>query len=103
MKVQNPRMPFVINVLTKFKMTTINFDEIKQKRTINGLCTSCLKKRTRTITEEQTINPFNKNTDGTVKTRHEVVVSVQIGLEKRIDRFLTEGFLCRKCKEFLGY
>jgi hypothetical protein len=84
-------------------MTTIIFQEIKQKKTLQGLCRVCNRKRTRTITEEQTVNPFNKNEDGTIKSYFEVVQSVRETLEKRIKRFQDEGFVCRKCKEFLGY
>ncbi len=84
-------------------MTTINFDEVKYKKILNGLCKTCGKKRTRTITEEQTVNPFNKNEDGTVKTRFEVGQSVRENLEKRVKRFQEEGFICKGCKEFLGY
>lgn len=84
-------------------MTIINFDEIKLKKTLNGTCKECSKKRTRTIDESQTVNPFNKNTDGTIKTRFEVGQSVKEELEKRVSRFLLEGFICRSCKEFLGY
>lgn len=84
-------------------MTTINFQEIKNKQILSGICKVCNKKRTRTITEEQTINPFNKNADGTIKTRYEVSLSVKENLEKRVNRFKEEGFVCRSCKEFLGY
>ena len=84
-------------------MTTINFKEIKLKKTLNGICKNCLKKRTRTIDEYQTINPFNKNEDGSIKTHFEVSKSVKNKLENRIKRFLEEGFICRSCKEYLGY
>jgi len=84
-------------------MTTINFEQIKRKKTLSGVCKVCGKKRTRTITEEQTINPFNKNSDGTIKSFHEVSKSVVDELEKRVSRFTAEGFICRNCKEFLGY
>jgi len=84
-------------------MTIINFDEVKLKKTLSGLCKNCGKKRTRTINECQTINPFNKNTDGTPKNRFEVGQSVKENLEKRLDKFLKNGFVCRSCKVFLGY
>ena len=84
-------------------MTTINFEEVKLKKILNGVCKNCGKKRTRTIDECQTINPFNKNTDGTTKSRFEVGQSVRKNLAERVDRFIKEGFICRSCKEFLGY
>ena len=84
-------------------MTTINFEEVKKKKTLGSICKMCGKKRTRTITEEQTINPFNKNTDGTIKNRYEVNQSVEENLKNRIKRFQEEGLVCRNCKTFLGY
>ncbi len=84
-------------------MSTITFQEIKNKKTLTGLCKVCKKKRTRTIDEKQTINPFNKNQDGTIKNYFEVNKSVEENLEKRVKRFQEEEFICRKCKPYLGY
>ena len=80
-----------------------NFQEIKHKRKIAGVCKLCSKTRTRTITEEQTVNPFNKNTDGTIKSHFEVSQSVIKKLDERVARFISEGFVCKLCKEYLGY
>ena len=84
-------------------MTMISFEEIKRKQVIKGICVKCDKKKTRTIDECQTISLFNKNDDGTVKSRYEVGQSVTENLSKRIEKFNKEGFICRKCKEYLGY
>ena len=81
----------------------ISFEEIKRKQVIKGICVKCDKKKTRTINEYQTISPFNKNDDGTAKTRFEVGQSVTKNLSRRIERFNKEGFVCKNCKEYLGY
>ncbi len=81
----------------------VNFQEIKSKKVLNGICKICKKKRTRTISEEQTVNPFNKNEDGTIKNYYEVNTSVKEELNKRIEKFQEEGFVCKNCKKFLGY
>ena len=62
----------------------INYEEVKLKATRyykdeNG------KKRQQTKTFSQTINPFNKNHDGTIKTRDDIWKELVI-----------------KCKEFTG-
>lgn len=42
-----------------------------------GECPSCGKKVTRRRTFEHTVNPFNKNPDGTVRTYAEVLAQVK--------------------------
>jgi len=54
----------------------VSFQVVKAKRTIRGNCIVCGKKMTRSKTFEHTVNPFNKNLDGTVKTYLEVLKDV---------------------------
>lgn len=58
-------------------MTTYTYERItaQARRTIT--CPGCGKRRTITCTFRQTVNPFNKNDDGTVKTHQEVWQSVR--------------------------
>ena len=53
-------------------MTTYRFDRISAQRTRSGKCPSCGKRRTRSKTFTSTVNPFNRNEDGTIKTPREV-------------------------------
>jgi hypothetical protein len=54
-------------------MTIIRFDVIKAHSTKSGKCNGgCGKRLTRSKTFEMTVNPFNKNPDGTIKIREEV-------------------------------
>ena len=43
----------------------------------SGKCPNCGKRRQRSKRFEQTVNPWNKNPDGTVRTRAEVVEAVR--------------------------
>lgn len=58
-------------------MTTYSFPEIWSRHTRTGPCPVCGKRTRRSKKFEQTVNPFNKNPDGTVKTRDEVWASVR--------------------------
>jgi hypothetical protein len=81
-------------------MTIINFQQIKTKQGIKGICVQCGKKKSRIITETQTINPFNKNQDGTVKNYHEVAKSVETNLAEKVRKY-TENFICSSCKQYI--
>jgi hypothetical protein len=54
-------------------ITRITFDEVKYHAKKRGKCKICGKHRTRQQTFSQTLNPFNKNTDGSVKTRYQIM------------------------------
>jgi len=49
-----------------------NFEEIRLSKEVSGVCEVCGKRYKRTVSDWQTENPFNKNKDGTVKTRSEI-------------------------------
>lgn len=54
-------------------MTTYTFDEIRWPSGVRKLkCRTCGKRFTRSRTFTQTVNPYNKNADGQVKTRGEI-------------------------------
>lgn len=57
---------------------TITFEVVKFRRSVVGRCPRCNARVVRTRTFEQTVNPFNRNDDGSVKTRPEVLASVKI-------------------------
>lgn len=50
----------------------IKFEVVKYRKTTAITCSYCGKKNKRTKTFYQTINPFNKNSDGTVKTKKDI-------------------------------
>jgi len=80
-----------------------NYETIKTGKTLKDVCRICNTRKIRTIIEEQTLSPFNINKNGNVKTRMEIEDSVDRNLKRRVKRFTNEGFVCRKCKPYLGY
>ncbi len=54
-------------------MPTYRFREIKHQASKSLPCPACGKKLRRQRTFGQTLNPFNKNADGQVKTELEIV------------------------------
>lgn len=57
-------------------MPTYNFDEVSIKATKTGKC-GCGKRRTRTQKFYQTLNPFNRNKDGSPKNREEILIDLE--------------------------
>lgn len=77
-------------------MPMIEFESIIKKQKITGVCKNCGKKRSITISEEETVNPFNKNKDGSIKTYAEVEESVNKELSKKINKW-NKKFICKSC------
>lgn len=55
---------------------TSKFEEVSFTATKAGKCPSCGKRVTRSQKFWGTINPFNKNSDGTIKTRQQIKVEL---------------------------
>ena len=58
------------------RTVTHNFPEIVARRTKSGSCPVCGKRVRRSQTFSETVNPFNRNEGGTLKSPAEVRVSV---------------------------
>lgn len=58
-------------------MTTYRFQKVQCQFEQTGQCPTCLKRVTRRRTFTQTVNPFNRNDDGSVKTSAEVYAAVK--------------------------
>ena len=58
-------------------MTVYRFPTIKMQRSTSGACPICGKRVRRSRTFEATVNPFNQNADGTIKTPDEVRAQVR--------------------------
>jgi hypothetical protein len=67
----------------------VTFEEVKYHASKSGKCPVCGKSCTRSQKFFQTINPFNKNEDGTVKNRDEIYaeLKVQIVMWKQVPPF----------------
>lgn len=62
-------------------------------------CSICGKLLKRTATEEHTVNPFNKNEDGSVKTVAQVQASAQAAAEEMAIKLSQKPTTCRDCDE----
>jgi len=73
----------------------VDFQVVKAVATRNLQCErGCGRKTTRQRTFECTINPFNRNEDGSVKTESEVRAQAQ----QKADDWRPEPYVCKSCK-----
>ena len=73
------------------------FNKIKVSSKISNVCKKCGKKRTRTISNYQTLNPFNKNKEGKLKNTSEIREELEISVSKKIQK-LKKYFICASCQ-----
>lgn len=84
-------------------MPTYTFGGYRGSAKHRFTCPSCERpNRVRTFTIEHTVNPFNKNDDGSVKTAAEVSAGAYAEAKLRRDQFATEP-LCGACEDSLAY
>jgi hypothetical protein len=69
------------------------YEQVTQRVTKNLPCPSCGKKVRRSTTISNTVNPFNKNADGEIRTRAEVRACV-LALAAE---WQTRPEICRDC------
>jgi len=79
-----------------------DFQTVVSKTVIKGVCEKCGKNRQRTIVSMQTVNPWNKNSQGLPKSRDEVNASVNKNLKLLVKRF-REKFICKSCENKLPW
>lgn len=77
---------------------TIHFEPVRIRQSVSYKCIDCAKPRTKMIAVEHTVNPFNKNDDGTVKTREQVRERVRELHTKEVAE-TKAGIRCNKCKD----
>lgn len=77
---------------------TIHFQPVTLRQSVSYKCIDCKKPRTRMVKVEHTVNPFNKNEDGTVKTREQVRERVREVHAKEVAE-TKAGIRCNKCKD----
>lgn len=81
--------------------TTIiqRFEPVQLKEKVRVICDVCKKGMYRTIIARQTVNPFNKNEDGSIKTRMEVYDSVKSELRLKLNNLSNKKYYHEKCLE----
>lgn len=75
-------------------MTTIRFTAVRRTASRSGICPICGERGTRRTTFEHTINPWNTNPDGSVKTRHQV----QADVDTLAKAWSAEPFVHARCQ-----
>lgn len=75
---------------------SITYDEIRDSLKVSGICEKCGKKRTRTISDFQTLNPYNKNKNGSPKTAFEIREELRNSILEKANK-LREHFICATC------
>ena len=55
----------------------VTYEEVKQSASLNGVCRICKKKMVKKRTFGHTINPFNRNDDGTIRNHQQVYERVK--------------------------
>jgi len=73
----------------------VTFQQIKKQSKAIFICKKCNKQKIRQITFDQTLNPFNKNKDGFIKTADEI----QNELNQRAAEWEAAIDLCAGCEE----
>lgn len=72
---------------------TYVYDKITATRRRSGKCPECGRRTARSHTETMTVNPFNKNPDGSVRTPAEVRLAVEAKADAWVPDFRHE--VCR--------
>lgn len=78
-------------------MTIYRYEAVTAHRERIGNCPICGKRVRRARTFQNTINPFNRNPDGTVRTRREVHANVERIADEWVPDFTHS--LCRRPNE----
>lgn len=85
------------------EMPTYNFQGYKGRARMVFTCEHCGKpNRTRTFVAEHTVNPFNKNPDGSVKQASQVMREASAEAKRQRDEFAVEPW-CATCEDGLSY
>ena len=79
------------------------FQSVRRSRKVRFTCVNCgATNRSRTITVEHTVNPFNKNENGTVRTPAQVAENVTRQLARDVLKFSAEPW-CARCENDLPW
>lgn len=77
-----------------FRTVTTIFEKIERHAERSGFCFKCSEKRKRQKTFYQTVNPWNKNDDGSVRTRTEIYNDIG----REIAEWKAGPFICASCE-----
>lgn len=75
-------------------MTRITFEEVSLRSRWKFRCADCGKRLVRTKKFRQTLNPFNKNPDGTIRSRADILARLRI----EANEWQASDVRCRECE-----
>ena len=74
------------------------FEQVKRSQTVRGKCSVCGGKTQQTVAVNNTVSPFNKNPDGSVRCYSEVLECVNQKVMDGVKKIGDEGLKCSKCR-----
>lgn len=77
---------------------THRFQEVTRSQRVDVKCSSCGKPRTRTVSVTNTINPYNKNELGQVRSPQEVLDCVRAELAVQVEKTAAKSIICAPCQ-----
>ncbi len=81
-----------------FHTVTHRFQEVSRQQRVSVKCMGCGKDRVRTVTVTHTINPFNRNDAGEIRSPEEVRQRVVAELAERVKETAGSKIICRTCE-----
>lgn len=80
-----------------YHTVTHRFQEVTRSDRVSVKCAGCGKDRVRTVTVTHTINPYNRNDDGSVRSPQEVADRVRAELAGRVKETAASTIICKTC------
>lgn len=80
-----------------FTTTHHKFQKLEVKQTVKVPCLKCGKKAPRVAKAWQTMNPFNKNKDGSIKSSQEIYRELNQEVKICASAILDAKRICSKC------
>jgi hypothetical protein len=77
----------------------ITFQQVVRKERIKVQCRVCKRSLPRVMSVMHTVNPFNKDAAGLVKSRAQVYSDVSDALRDLVAKTKSDGIVCRGCHE----
>lgn len=80
-------------------MTTIRFNVQRRRMEVKTFCRKCKKKLVRVVLVEHTVNPWNRNDRGEIRTPGEVYECVRQEAQVKADKLRVNGTTCQRCEQ----
>ncbi len=95
LNISNQRRGFAMR---GFHTVSHRFQEVSRQQRVIVKCVGCGKNRTRTVTVTHTVNPFNRNEAGEVRSAQEILDRVREELAGQVKKTAGQTIICRTCE-----